>query len=146
MGFSRHWLHDQAFVLTKVSGAINTSSLMEHVLALNEESTDIENLRELADCRELTDVSALSVSGVTQASAREVKKPGSRLVILVPKESPVVYGLARAYEMFAADSRESVIVSTNLDEALRWLKADKATTDFILSVVNQDTSSVPQPT
>jgi len=105
MGFTRYWLRERAFLLTNVSGRIDNRSLMEHVQALNRESGGVMGLKELADCRELRNVEALAVSGVTQAGSLEVKKPGSRLGILVPKESPVIFGLARAYEMFASESR-----------------------------------------
>jgi len=105
MGFTRYWLRERAFLLTNVSGRIDNRSLMEHVQALNRESGGVMGLKELADCRELRNVEALEVSGVTQAGSLEVKKPGSRLGILVPKESAVIFGLARAYEMFASESR-----------------------------------------
>jgi hypothetical protein len=140
MGFSRHWLREQAFVLTTVSGSIDSTSLMEHVQALNQESDGVSGLKELADCRELKDVENLSVSGVTKASLFEGKKPGSRLVILVPKDAPVIYGLARAYQMFAEESREAVKVFTDMNHAMSWLEPDENSLRSILEFVNR----VPQ--
>ena len=139
MGLSRHWLREHAFVVTKVSGAIDDRSLMEHVQALNRECAGVDASKELADCRELKDVASLSVTGVTQASSREMKKPGSRVVILVPKDSPVIYGLARAYQMFAAESRDEVMVFTDLNEAMQWLLQDETHVRSILEFVNEHT-------
>ena len=136
MGFSRHWLRDRTFLLTRVEGTIDNRSLLEHVQALNRESDGVIGMKELADCRDLKDVEALSVSAVTQASSLEVKKPGSRLVILVPKDSPVIYGLVRAYEMFATESRDAVIVSTDCDEALRWLNFDEKSQHVIKGLIH----------
>lgn len=138
MGFSRHWLRDHAFVLTKVSGSIDNLSLIEHVQTLNQECVGIDGVKELADCRELKDVERLSVHGVTQASSREQVKPKSRLVILVPKDVPVIYGLARAYEMFASESRDAVMVSTDLDEAVRWLGFDENNLNRGKSFIQQE--------
>lgn len=144
MGFSRHWLRDRAFVLTRVTGRIDNRSLLEHVQALNRESNGVIGMKELGDCRDLQDLEALSVSVVTQASSIEAKKPGSRLVILVPKESPVIYGLARAYEMFASESRQAVTVSMDLDEALCWLGFDEACLHMIKGFIHIESHAKPE--
>ena len=144
MGFSRHWLRDHTFILTRVSGTIDNRSLLEHVQALNRERDGVIGMKELADCRDLRDVEALSVSAVTQAGSIEVKKPGSRLVILVPKQSPVIYGLARAYQMFASESREAVIVSTDVDEALRWLEFDETRLQVIKDFILNESHAKPE--
>jgi len=144
MGFSRHWLRDHTFILTRVSGTIDNRSLLEHVQAVNRERGGVIGMKELADCRDLRDVEALSVSAVTQAGSIEVKKPGSRLVILVPKESPVIYGLARAYQMFASESREAVLVSTDLDEAIRWLDFDENHVHLIKDFIHNESCAKPE--
>ncbi|MDH5641064.1 MAG: hypothetical protein OEY28_07200 [Nitrospira sp.] len=143
MGFSRHWLRDHGFVLTMVRGSINGRSLMEHVRALNQESHGISGLKELVDCRELIDVSALSVCGVTDASMSETKKPGSRLVFLLPKHSPVLYGIARAYQMFAMERRDAVMISTDFVEAVQWLGLDEKSLHTIQEVARHE-SCMPE--
>jgi len=143
MGITRRWFRDRAFLLTTLSGSINNRSLMAHVHALNRESEGTIGLKECLDCRGLHDITELSVEGVTQAGSSERKKPGSRLVILVPKDVPVIYGLARAYEMFAADHRKMVRVCTDVDDAVRWLEPDETSAQFLLECLSSE-SSLPQ--
>ncbi|MCW8825163.1 MAG: hypothetical protein OQK78_01950, partial [Gammaproteobacteria bacterium] len=81
----------------------------------------ISNLREIADCRGLTGVSSLTGNGTALAASREEYKPGSICVILVPKENDAIYGMARAYQMFAEEHRESVSIYRDIDEALNWI-------------------------
>lgn len=119
-----------------MSGSLDNRALLEHVQDLNRECVGINGVKELADCRGLTDVEHVSVSGITQACLREEKKSGSKLVILVPKHSPVMYGLARVYQMFASDSREAAILSTDVDDALRWLAPDEKIRRSLLECLN----------
>ena len=132
MGFSRNYLKPYNFVLTKITGDINDAELLQHVKALNRETRGISELRELADCRELTSVSALTAQGTTLAASAEEYKPGSLGVILVPKEKEAIYGMARAYQMFAEEHRESVMISRDLDEALNWLTKDNSAETEVL--------------
>jgi len=145
MGVSRYWCHAEKFVLTTVSGALDNQGLLEHVQALNQECHGITGVNELADCRALNDVDHVSVPGITRACLQEENKPGSRLAILVPRQSPVMYGMARVYQMFAADSREAAKVFTNLDEALCWLVPDAKQRGPLMELVNSH-ASLPKST
>ncbi|MDH5641065.1 MAG: hypothetical protein OEY28_07205 [Nitrospira sp.] len=136
MAIERRWLHEQRFVLTTVSTSLDNHALLEHVEDMNRECDGITGLKEFADCRALIDVEQVSVSGITQACLREKKKPGSKLVILVPPHSPVMYGLARVYQMFASDSRDVVKVFTDIDDAMRWLEPDEKNRRSLLEFLN----------
>jgi len=121
--FTRHYLGPRNFILTRVTGRIDDSELREHVLALNSEAADLWAALELADCRALNDVEHLTTRGATEAAALESGHPraeGRRLAILVGSD-PVVFGLARAYAMFAEQARASVTVNRSLTDAIESL-------------------------
>ena len=107
MGFSRYYFQEYNFMLTKITGEINDDDLYHHVVTLNQESEGLINLKELADCREITKIN-LSTNGTTKNASYEKNKPGSRLAILTPKGNDLIFAMARACQMFSGDSRESV--------------------------------------
>ena len=76
MGFSRHYFKDYNFMLTKISGEIDNNSLSQHVIDVNNEAEGISNLKELADCREITSVKLLSTQTTTMSAGNEKNKPG----------------------------------------------------------------------
>ena len=146
MSIERRWFAQQTFVVTTVRASLDNHALLEHVEDMNRECAGITGLKEVADCRALTDVEQVSVSGITQACLREKKKPGSKLVILVPPHSPVMYGLARVYQMFASDSRDSVKVFTDIDDAMRWLEPDEKNRRSLLEFLNDPAGRPPSAT
>ncbi len=121
MGISRYYSKDLNFLLTRIAGDIDDDDLFEHVIALNKETQGISNLREIADCRELTGIGSLTGPGTARAAMKEENKPGCFGVILVPIEKGVIYGMARAYQTFAQEHRESVEIYWEINEALKWL-------------------------
>ena len=125
MGFSRHFFQVHNFMLTKVIGEINDNDLSHHVDALNQETEGLTNLKELADAREITKVN-LSTQGTILSADSEQNKPGSNFAILVPKENDLIFAMARAYQMFSENHRESVKVFRDYSEAISWLTKDNS--------------------
>lgn len=120
MGFSIHYFQEYNFILTKITGEVDDGDLAYHVAALNQKTDGIINLKELADCREVTVVN-LTTRGTTHSAGLEKNKPGSKLAILTPEGNDLVFAMARAYQMFSEDFRESVRLFRDLHEALEWL-------------------------
>ncbi|MFW8602288.1 hypothetical protein ACOHYD_12510 [Desulfobacterota bacterium M19] len=120
MGFSRYYFKEHNFLLTRISGQIAVKDLLEHVITVNKEMTEKINLRQLTDCRSITNLQNLSVKDTTNCAQRETNKPGSSLAIVVP-DSPIFFGMARAYAMFAEDHRGEVRIFQNTHDALEWL-------------------------
>ena len=125
MGFSRYYFQKQNFMLTKITDEINDDDLYHHVVALNKEVEGIANLKELADCREIIKIN-LTTAGTTRSADHEQIKKGSKLAILTPKGNDLIFAMARAYQMFCEDYRESVSLFHDLDEALAWLTNDNS--------------------
>ena len=136
MSFSRHFLTQHNFLLTKVENEIDDEQLMQHVLTLNKEAKDITCLRELADCRHLKSVEKLTVQGTTECASQEINKPGSLLAILVP-DSPVIYGMARAYQMFSEDHRKAARVFNNLNDAIKWLSDNENELEIFMDFIDK---------
>jgi len=122
-------------MFTKIVGEITAQDLSSHVFALNEETEGIANLKELADCREITKIN-LSAQDVTNSACNEQNKCGSKLALLRSKESDLIYGMINAYRMFAEDHREEVRVFTDLQEALSWLAENNLEIESLSKFVN----------
>jgi hypothetical protein len=123
MGFSRHHLESQRFVISYVTGVVDDHALGDHVRQLNELTQNMPHLMEVADCRTVTAVDGLSVNGAVLAAELEVHRPESRFAIVLSPGNELHYGLARAYQTFAEPKRGKVELLTDLDEALVWLFA-----------------------
>jgi hypothetical protein len=120
MGFSHHFLLDPNFLVTKMSGELDDDLLLKHVMDLNDEAKWMTNLKELADCRNITNLDKLTTQGTVTAASAEHDKPDSKLAILVT-DSSLLYGLARAYQMQAEIHRQEVRIFNTLVEAITWL-------------------------
>ena len=124
MGFSLHYLKDHKFMYTRISGEINDQDLKQHVINFNKETEGISDLRELADCRDLINLEALTVKGTSYSAILEDNKPESLLAILVT-ESALLFGMARVYQIFVEGRRESVKIFKDINSALKWLAKDE---------------------
>ena len=124
MGFHIKLFRDERFLLTRVVDTIDGASLLEHVFDVNAETEGLDGVRELADCRELKSVAGLSVGMTTASAEQETKKVGSRLAILTPPDNDLIYGMARAYQTLALESRAAVEVFRDYDAAINWLAED----------------------
>lgn len=141
MGFERHHYRERRFVWTRITGSLCDEDLREQVSALNEECAGVVGLRELGDCREITDLRRTTVNGTTAIAATETVKPGSRFAILTPADSPLIFGMARACQSFALAKRDAVHIFHDLNEALAWLAEDdkdlNALKAFITAIQNK---------
>jgi len=120
MGFSVYFNQKNHFVLTRLSGDIDNNNLRNHVLNLNKLTEGISELREIADCRNIENISYLTVEGTKIGAELESNKLGSLLAIVVP-DSPLFYGMARVYQTFSGNHREAVNLFYNIRDALAWL-------------------------
>ena len=134
MGFSRHFLKENNFLLTRVSGDINKTNLMEHMIAFNNETSGISDLRELGDLRGIESLDELSVSQTTRLAGIENSHPGF-LLAMVTDENPLVYGMARAFQMFAENNKKEVRVFKDMDEALSWIAKDDEEFDVLKAFI-----------
>lgn len=122
MAIERIYFPDENFVLTLIYGSLDNQQLSRHVMEMNAEYQDIDGVRELADCRHLRDVSALTGNGLIGSAHME--QGSSRVrhgkgIIVVAEEH--IYGLARMYAAIASQIRDESRVTYSLDEALGWL-------------------------
>ena len=135
MGFSRHYLKDNNFMFTRITGEVNDQNLRQHVIDLNRESEGISDLRELADCTGIKSMENLTVKGTSGCADLENNRPNSLLAILVT-DSALLYGMARAYQAFSEDRRESVQIFKDKNEALAWLANDDAEIEVFNKFIN----------
>ena len=120
MSITRTYNKEHNFMLTRLADSVNDEEVFDHVRALNRELSDKIHVKELADCRDLTDVHITTDGTVFNATQEDIKL-GSNLAILVPEGSSYIFSLARAYQMFSKEFRNSVMVFRNPDEAMAWL-------------------------
>ena len=137
MGFARHYLKDYNFMYTKIYGEVNDQSLQQHVISLNKETDGISGLRELADCRELSEMTALTVQGTANCACLENRRPYSLLAILVT-DSTLLFGMARAYQAFSEDRRKSTEIFRDINQALEWLANDEGEAEGFKKFVNNN--------
>ena len=120
MGISRHYLKENNFLLSRLCGEINDLNLSEHVLAFNRETKEISDLRELVDCRDIENLENLTVNGAT-SDAKLAEKHSDYMTAILVNNATLLYGMARAFQMFLDDRRKEVKIFKDFDEALSWL-------------------------
>ncbi|MCP4550167.1 MAG: hypothetical protein GY835_27210 [bacterium] len=130
MGFSRFYLKELDFILTRHPRELDDESLIRYTIDFNKEFEGSVRFREISDCRGLQGIDNLTVEGTTRAAELEIDRPNCRLAILV-KDTKEHYGMARAYQMFASDKRGAVEVFTDLTKALIWLNYSDAEIEII---------------
>lgn len=123
MSFTRHCFNECNFMLTRVFGEINDKELANHVVQINKKLEDKVNVKELADCRELTNMH-LTTQGTTLNASHEHNKPGSYMAILVPQEHDMIFAMARTYQIFSEEFRDHVNIFSHYDEAISWLTSN----------------------
>ncbi|MGA9117311.1 MAG: hypothetical protein WB626_11090 [Bacteroidota bacterium] len=140
MPFSRKYFPGTNFILTRVHGCIDDAQLLDHVRSLNAEAREWRAAREVADCRDLGDISRLTVQGTTEAARLEKGQPrciGGRLAIVVP-EGGAAFGMGRAYASVAELARGHAIVTLSLSESLRWLGFPEAELTALEDLINAE--------
>ena len=136
MGFTRHLFKDDNFLLTVISGELENASFQKHIMEFNTIVKGVPNLRELVDCRGITNLDNLTVEATVTASQQEDKRPDSLLALLVPKSNPLVYGMARSYIAFPQFQRQDANIFTDYDEALNWLAINKQEKENFNNLIN----------
>ena len=130
--FKRFRKGESPFVLSVVSGDVDSAQLLAHVKAFTEESAENYGLLELVDCRAVSNADQLTVRGCIDASKIEMACPRSakrKLAIVVPNQ--LLFGLARAYATISCDSRADTTVCYSIEEALEWLGAEDPIEDLL---------------
>lgn len=124
MGISRYYFEESNFVLSRLYGEINDQSLRESVEAFNAEAREKSDLRILTDCRRIDDLENLTVRGTT-LDAEIADEHLDYVIAILVNDSSLLYGLARAYQIFLRKRRKSVKIFRDIDEALSWLAVDE---------------------
>lgn len=122
MAIERIYYPEENFVLTLIYGKLTNADLGRHVIEMNREYSGIEGVREVADCRYITDVSELSGDGLLGSARMEngsSRVRHGRGAIVVASQH--IYGLARMYAAISAQIRAESRVTYSLDEALDWM-------------------------
>lgn len=135
MGFSRHYFKEFNFLFTNITGEVNDSDLASHVVAINNETRGLVNVKGFADCRDVTKVN-FTTQGTILSATNEENKPGGKIAMLVPENSTLIFAMARAYQMFCEEQFDAVRIFYDFEEALTWLIDDdlheiKALNDLI---------------
>ena len=140
MGFCHHFIPEHNFLLSTIEGPLDDAGLTEHVREVNELASKSANIKELSDCRSITDLSGLSVQGTVKCAQLEQDKPGSKLAIVVPRENITLYGMARAYHTFSVEKREDVQIFGTIEEAASWLAEDKLEAESMANLAESATA------
>jgi len=125
MSIERIYFEKENFVLTLIYGKLTNEELASHVLEMNKEYADIEGLREVADCRYLTDVSEITGNGLLGSAHLEEGSSRTRHgrgVIVVASEH--IYGMARMFATISSQYRDESTVTYSMDEALKLMQID----------------------
>jgi hypothetical protein len=132
MTIERVYFREHNFVLTIIFDKLTGRELAEHVLAMNRDYASIKGIRELADCRFLTDVSELDEGEVVFSASKEqgsLRVVGGRGAVVATSDE--VYKLAKMYCDIAAQIREDAKVFRSMDDAIRWLELEDFKKDFL---------------
>ena len=125
MGIERRYFSTHNFVWTKIHGCLTDAMFSEHVSKLTEETRDYTSFSELADCRELKNVSGLTGAGIVDSALLEGErdpKVFGKLAILVSNSD--LFGYISIYKVICEHYRKEVRIYKDLDDALEWLGLD----------------------
>lgn len=124
MPIDRTYFEEYNFLLTSLTGGLEENDFREYVLSLNSYAEGKKGLRELSDCRNVTERSVLKTIAIRRTAQLETPKPESLLAILI-NDNILHFGLARVYQTFAAPMRKKIEIFTDFDKALTWLCKQK---------------------
>jgi hypothetical protein len=125
MSIERRYFSTHNFVWTKMQGCLTDAMFSDHVRKLTEETRDYISFSELADCRELKNVSGLTGPGIVDSALLEGErdpKVFGKLAILVSNSD--LFGYISIYKVICEHYRKEVRICKDLDEALAWLGLD----------------------
>ena len=137
----RFYKPDSSFVYVRFGLDIDGKQVLQHMLSYNKETKDRIGLLELCDCRTITSLSTtLTTNSLVQSAQLDITEKrvvGGKLAILVPNK--LVFGMARAFEIFARESGRAIGVFYELDEAIEFLNTKESVaeiTEFIKGTEN----------
>lgn len=142
MGFTRQYFQDHNFLLTRLSDEISDAMFNQHTSDFEMETRDLHDVRELADCRTVSDLTEITSNGVIQNAESAAHRPDFRLAILI-NDSALHYGLVRMFQTFSAEHRQAIEIFKDLREALSWLSYDDEEIEKLETYVNLNQSSHP---
>ena len=122
MGFTRHYIKDNNFVLTLVRDKADNKSLQEHVRILTDETKGMHPFMELIDASELHDSSRFTEAGIIYSASLEFERtPYKRDKLAILVSSHEVHKLATMYTNISYYYRYDVKVFRDFQLAVEWL-------------------------
>ena len=129
------------FVLIKLFGAIDDKSLSDIITSHAKKTQGIPDMKELIDCRDVTNLDELTVHGVRNTANHLGNKPEWLLALLI-NDNPMLQGMAEGYRVSTVEQRKDVKVFTELKEAISWIAQDKDELSSINTFINEGAESL----
>ena len=137
MSIERIFFREYNFVFSIFFGKLTGKELSAHVLAINRDYAFIKGIRELTDCRFLTDVSEVDGQEfVSSASTKQGLWGGIWGRGAIVATSGEMYNLAKMYADVASYIREDARAFRSMDEAVRWLELEDFK-KYFLPIINK---------
>jgi len=114
---------EREMVLTRGWSTMCGDDILMHAHHLGADRRFVPRYRQLADLRAVTHVD-VSENAVWVLANDSPFGPGARRAIVV--SSNVAFGLARMFETLRDGCGDQILVSRDIDEAIRWLEMDDA--------------------
>jgi hypothetical protein len=111
-------LSESKFVYSCAWGVLTDEELVAHAKALKVDPRFEPTFAQLADFTEVSDVKVTSAC-IQEMTLLNPFGAGARRVLIAP--TPILYGLARMYELTKMKSDDEVMVVRDVAEALKWL-------------------------
>ena len=124
MPFSRHFLPELNFVLTRTWGMLSDDDVLSHVRALNTSYGDQESLVELGDARGLKASGLMGVTFSSVIRAAQLEEGQKRVAdgrLAIVADDLLIFGFARAYTTVSSHFRGDAGAFRDLQEAMTWL-------------------------
>jgi len=115
-------LPEYHLVYTYYFGAVDDLQVRSYADQLKSELNQFERYSEIIDFSHQVDFTQLSSETLNRAGYLEKERPlcqSGKLAIVVA--SPLTYGLARTYTIFAEDVRQEIKISYDLEECLTFV-------------------------
>jgi hypothetical protein len=141
MPFSFHVDENARVFHIQAIGEVNDSELMELSDRLQHEVAFVAGYPILCDCSKLTAV--LISSNLIGSLARAARSRTNFVAIIASR--PVVFGLARMYQMFSDPEDARIRVFSRAEEATAWLEMHVEGTDISLRIAEQRTTTGSTP-
>jgi len=131
-------MEEQSFVLIKLFGAVDDKALLDLVTSHAEKTQSIPNIKELIDCREISNIDELTVHGVRHVANHIGRKPEWLLALLI-NDTPLLREMAEGYRAGSLEQRKDVKIFTELNEAISWItQGEDELASAITAFINQE--------